>query len=57
MSWTESTLEQVLVLSRLRTEGELTEMADNTWVRDSPAFHRLEPSHATVCSQPSDQSA
>ena len=28
MPWTESTLEQVLVLSWLRTVGELTEMAE-----------------------------
>ena len=57
LPWTESTLEQVLVLSRLRTEGELTETAGNQWVRDSHAFQRLEPFHATVCTQPSDQSA
>ena len=38
MPWTESTLEQLLVLSRLRTEVELTEMADNPWVRESLLF-------------------
>ena len=48
MPWTESTSEQVLVLSLMRTEGELTEMAGNQWVRDSHAFQRLVPSHATV---------
>ena len=50
-------MEQVLVMSRLRTEGELTELAGNQWVRDSPAFQRLEHSHVTVCTQPYDQSA
>ena len=37
--------------------GEQTEMAGNPWVRDNRAFQRLEPSHATVCTQASDQSA
>ena len=55
--WTESTSEQVLVLSRLRTDGGLPEMAVNPWVRESPSFQRLEPSHATVCTQAPDQSA
>ena len=52
--WTESTSEQLLVLSRLRTEGELPKMADNQWVHESPAFQRLELSHATVCTQASE---
>ena len=41
---------------RLRTEGEMTEMAVNPWVRESPAYQRLEPFHATVCTQAPDQS-
>ena len=57
MAWTEPTLYQVLVLSRLRTEGEMTEMTVNTWVRESPPLQRHEPFHATVCIQSSDQSA
>jgi len=57
LSWTESTSEQVSVVSWLRTEGEMTKMADNPWVRESPSFQRLEPSHATVYMQASDQSA
>ena len=43
----------MLVLSWLRTEGELTEMAGNPWVRESPTFKRLEPFHSTVCTQTS----
>ena len=57
LPWTECTSEQVLVLSRLRTEGELPEMAGNPWVYESPAYHRLGPSHATACTEASNQSA
>jgi hypothetical protein len=56
-SWTELTLEQVLVLSWLRNKGELTKMTRNPWVCESPASQRHEPSHATVCTQASDQTA
>ena len=57
MPWSETTSKQVLVLSQLRTEGERSEMAVNPWVRESHSFHRLEPSHAPVCTQASDESA
>ena len=36
--WTEPTSEQLLVLSRLRTVGEMTEMAVNQWVRECLDF-------------------
>ena len=57
LPWTEPYSEQVEVLSRLRTEGEMTEMAVNPWVRKSLAFQRHEPSHATICIQDFNQSA
>jgi hypothetical protein len=41
MAWTESTSEQVLVLSWLRTEGELTQIAGNLWVLKALLFNDL----------------
>ena len=41
LPWPDLTLGQVLVLSWLRTEGELSEMPDNQWVRESPYFNDL----------------
>jgi hypothetical protein len=36
-------------MSWLRTEGEMPEIDGHPWVRESPTFHRLEPSNAIVC--------
>ena len=57
LPWSETTSEQVLVLFRLRTKGYLTKIAGNPWDRESRASQRLEPFHATVCTQALDQSA
>jgi hypothetical protein len=57
LPWTELTSEQALVWSCLRTKGKLTKMSEIHGTVITVLFSDLSISHATVCTQASDQSA
>jgi hypothetical protein len=54
---TNFSLEQVLILPCVRTEGEMAEMAGNPLIRENSGCYNFWLSHATKHASASDQSA